>query len=64
MKVDDGKIKNKCLPGLVKIALVLPHRNADVERSLSVNTNVVTEDRPAKQLVKEQDVQSEQSKIL
>lgn len=38
MKVDDGKIKNKCLPDLVKIALVLPHRNADVERRLSVNT--------------------------
>ena len=39
-------IKNKCLPELVKSALILPHGNADVERSLSVNTSVVTEDRP------------------
>ena len=41
----DGKIKYKCLPELVKSALILPHGNADVERSLSVNTSVVTEDR-------------------
>ena len=46
MKMEDGKIKYKCLPELVKNALILPHGNADVERSLSVNTSVVTEDRP------------------
>ena len=45
MKMEDGKIKYKCLPGLVKSALILPHGNADDERSLSVNTSVVTEDR-------------------
>lgn len=45
--MDDGKIKYKCLPDLVKTALVLPHGNVDVERSLSVTTSVVTEDRPA-----------------
>ena len=44
--MEDGKIKNKCLPELVKGALILPHGNADVERSLSVNTSVVTKDRP------------------
>ena len=27
-------------------ALILSHENADVERSLSVKTSVVTEDRP------------------
>jgi hypothetical protein len=41
------KIKYKCLPDLMKTALVLQHGNADVERSLSVNTSVVTADRPA-----------------
>ena len=46
MKIKDGKIKCKCLPELVKSVLILPHGNADVERSLSVNTSVVTEDRP------------------
>ena len=46
MKMEDGNIKYKCLPELVKSALILPHGNADVERSLSVNTSVVTEDRP------------------
>ena len=46
MKMEDGKIKYKCLPELVKSALILPHWNAGVERSLSVNTSVVTEDRP------------------
>ena len=40
MKIEDGKIKYKCLPELVKSALILPHGNADVE------TSVVTEDRP------------------
>ena len=40
--MEDGKIKYKCLPELVKSALILPHGNADVERSLSVNTSVVT----------------------
>ena len=35
-----------CLPELVKSALILPHGNADVKRSLSVNTRFVTEDRP------------------
>ena len=45
MRIEDGKIKCKCLPELVKSALILPHGNADVERSLSVNTTVVTEDR-------------------
>ena len=44
MKMEDGKIKYKCLPELVKSALILPHGNTDVERSLSVNTSVVTED--------------------
>ena len=44
MKMEDGKIKYKCLPELVKSALILPHGNADVERSSSVNTSVVTED--------------------
>ena len=29
----------------MKSALILQHGNTDVERSLSVNTNVVTEDR-------------------
>lgn len=47
MKMDDGKIKYKCFPDLVKTALVLPHENADVERDLSLNTSFVTEDRPA-----------------
>ena len=46
MNMVDGKIKYKCLPELVKSALILPHGNADVERSLSVNTSVVTQDRP------------------
>ena len=46
MKMEDGKIKYKCLPELVKSALILPHGNADVERSLSVNTSVVTDNRP------------------
>ena len=46
MKMEDGKINYKCLPELVKSALILPHGNADVERSLSVNTKIVTEDRP------------------
>ena len=46
MKMEDGKIKYKCLPELMKSALILPHGNADVERSLSVKTSVVTEDRP------------------
>ena len=46
MNMEDGKIKYKCLPELVKSALILPHGNADVERSLSVNTSVVTQDRP------------------
>ena len=46
MKMEDGKIKYKCLPELVKSVLILTHGNADVERSLSVNTSVVTEDRP------------------
>ena len=46
MKMEDGKIKYKCLPERVKSALILPHGNADVKRSLSVNTSVVTEDRP------------------
>ena len=46
MKMEDGKIKYKWLPELVKSALILPHGNADVERSLSVNTKIVTEDRP------------------
>ena len=46
MNMEDGKIKYKCLPELVKSALILPHGNADVERSLSVNTSGVTEDRP------------------
>ena len=31
---------------LVKSALILPHGNTDVERSLSMNASVVTEDRP------------------
>ena len=44
MKMEDGKIKYKCLLELVKSALILPHGNANVERSWSVNT--VTEDRP------------------
>ena len=35
--VEDRKTKYKCLPELVKSALILPHGNADVERSLSVN---------------------------
>ena len=30
----------------LKSALILPHGKADVERSLQVNTSVVTEDRP------------------
>ena len=46
MKMEDGKIKYKCFLGLVKSALILPHGNTDVERGLSVNTSVVTEDRP------------------
>ena len=46
MKMEDGKTKYKCLPEMVKSALILPHGNTDVERSLSVNTSVVTEDRP------------------
>ena len=45
MKIDDGKIKYKCLPELVKSVLILPHGDADVERILPVNTSVVTEDR-------------------
>ena len=40
IKMEDGNIKNKCLSELVKSALILPHGNADVERSLSVNTSV------------------------
>ena len=44
--MEDGKFKNKCLPELVKSALILLHLNADVERSLSGNTSVVTKDRP------------------
>ena len=46
-KHSDGKRKYRVLPELAKKALVLPHGNADVERCLSVNTNVVTVDRPA-----------------
>ena len=46
MKMEDGKIKYKCLPELVMSALILPHGNADFERSLSVITKIVTEDRP------------------
>ena len=46
MKMEDGKIKYKCLPELMKSAFILPHGNADVERSLSVITKIVTEDRP------------------
>ena len=34
MKMEDGKIKYKCLPELVKSALIIPHGKADVERSL------------------------------
>ena len=41
MKMEDGMIKYKCLPELVKMP-----RFYHVERSLSVNTSVVTEDRP------------------
>ena len=44
--MEDGKIKYRCLPELVKSALILPHGNADVERSLSVKTSVVSEDIP------------------
>ena len=44
--MEDGKIEYKCLPELVKSALILLHGNSDVERSLSVHTSVVTEDRP------------------
>ena len=46
MKMEGGKIKYKCLPELVKSALILPHENADIERSLSVNTSVVTKGSP------------------
>ena len=46
MKMEDGKIKYKCLSELVKSALILPHGNAAVERSLPVNTSAVAEDRP------------------
>lgn len=45
-KQEGGKPKYKFLPLLIKRALILPHGNADVERSLSVNKNVVTVDRP------------------
>ena len=34
MKMEDGKIKYKCLPELVKSALILLNGKADVERSL------------------------------
>ena len=46
-KHSGGKRKYIVLPELAKKALVLLHGNADVERSLSVNTNVVTVDWPA-----------------
>ena len=32
MKMEDGKIKNKCLSDLAKSVLILPHGNTDVER--------------------------------
>ena len=46
MEMKDGKIKYKYLPELLRSALILPLWNADDERSLSVNTSVVTEDIP------------------
>ncbi|XP_053405310.1 titin homolog [Mercenaria mercenaria] len=46
-KLDSGQLKYRFLLQLVKKALVLPHGNLEVERSLSVNTSVVTKDRVA-----------------
>ena len=46
MEMKDWKIKYKYLPELLRSASILPLWNADVERSLSVNTSVVTEDIP------------------
>ena len=45
IKGNDGKLKYQLMEKVIKTSLVLPHGNADVERSLSVNINVVTDDR-------------------
>ena len=45
IRTADGQFKYRVLPLMVKMALVLPHSNADVERSLSVNNRTVTLDR-------------------
>ena len=41
-----GAPKYEKLSKVLKYVLVLPHGNADVERGFSVNSSVVTEDRP------------------
>ena len=41
-KHSDCKSKYRVLPELARKAVVLPHDNSDVEKSLSVNTYVVT----------------------
>ena len=40
-----GTLKYPTLTKLLKMALILPHSNADVERSLSVNNRTVTKDK-------------------
>jgi hypothetical protein len=47
LKDSEGKAKYPSLTKLVKLALVLPHGNSDVERSLSINKNVVRANRTA-----------------
>ena len=47
LKTESGDIKYPSLTKLLKTALSLPHGNADVERSLLVNKNLLKDNRPA-----------------
>jgi len=42
---DNGKVKLKLLPKIIKPLLCLSHGNADLERGFSINKRLITSDR-------------------